>query len=79
MFATLDAYYIGGLKNKNFVTATTVNLKPIVDLNLKIDYLLTRNFSAFASINNLLGKNYERYLYYPQQGLNFLAGLSFQF
>ncbi|WP_028667853.1 TonB-dependent receptor [Runella zeae] len=79
MFATIDAYYIGGLKNKNFVTATTVNLKPIVDLNLKIDYLLTRNFSVFASINNLLGKNYERYLYYPQQGLNFLAGLSFQF
>lgn len=79
MFATLDAYYIGGLKNKNFVTGTAVNLKPIVDLNLKIDYLLTRNFSAFASINNLLGKNYERYLYYPQQGLNFLAGLSFQF
>jgi hypothetical protein len=79
MFATLDAYYIGGLKNKNFVTGTAVNLKPIVDLNVKIDYLLTRNFSAFASINNLLGKNYERYLYYPQQGLNFLAGLSFQF
>ena len=79
MFATLDAYYIGGLKNKNFVTGTAVNLKPIVDLNLKIDYLLTRNFSAFASINNLLGKNYERYLYYPQQGLNFLAGLSLQF
>lgn len=79
MFATLDAYYIGGLKNKNFVTGTNVSLKPIVDLNVKIDYLLTRNFSAFASINNLLGKNYERYLYYPQQGLNFLAGLSFQF
>ena len=79
MFATIDAYYIGGLKNKNFQTGTTHNLKSIVDLNLKIDYLLTRNFSAFASINNLLGKNYERYLYYPQQGLNFLAGLSFQF
>ena len=79
MFATVDAYYIGGLKNRNFMTGQTVSLKPIVDLNLKIDYLLTRHFSAFASINNLLGKSYERYLYYPQQGLNFLAGLSFQF
>jgi len=79
MFATLDGYYIGGMKNKNFQTGTTVALKPIVDLNLKVDYLLTRNFSAFASINNLLGKSYERYLYYPQQGLNFLAGLSVQF
>lgn len=79
MFATLDGYYIGGMKNRNFQTGTTVSLKPIIDLNLKVDYLLTRNFSAFASINNLLGKSYERYLYYPQQGLNFLAGLSVQF
>ncbi|RDB03280.1 TonB-dependent receptor [Runella aurantiaca] len=79
MFATIDAYYIGGIKNRNFLTGKTVALKPIVDLNLKVDYLLTRNFSIFASVNNLLGKSYERYLYYPQQGLNFLAGLSLQF
>ncbi|AEI50891.1 TonB-dependent receptor [Runella slithyformis] len=79
MFATIDAYYLGGMKNRNFLTGKTVNLKSIIDLNLKVDYLLTRNFSIFASVNNLLGKSYERYLYYPQQGLNFLAGLSLQF
>ncbi|MCU0341181.1 MAG: TonB-dependent receptor [Spirosomaceae bacterium] len=79
LVGTLDLYYLGGIKNRNFQTGQTVNLKAITDLNLKVDYLLSRNFSAFASINNLLGKTYERYLYYPQQGLNFLTGISFQF
>jgi hypothetical protein len=79
LVGTLDFYYLGGIKNRNFQTGQTVSLKAITDLNLKVDYLLSRNFSAFASINNLLGKTYERYLYYPQQGLNFLTGISFQF
>ncbi len=79
LFATLDLYYLNGLKAKNFQTNKTIALKDIIDLNLKIDYLLTRNFSAYVSINNILGRQYERYAYYPQQGLNFLGGLSFSF
>ncbi|TAE37502.1 MAG: TonB-dependent receptor [Runella slithyformis] len=79
LFATLDLYYLAGLQGKNFATNRIVKQENIADLNLKIDYLLTRNFSSFVSVNNLLGRSYERYLYYPQQGLNFLAGLSFQF
>ena len=79
LFATLDLYYLSGLQGKNFATNRIVKQKAIADLNLKIDYLLTRHFSAFVSVNNLLGNNYERYLYYPQQGLNFLGGLSFSF
>jgi hypothetical protein len=79
LFATIDVYYLSGMKNKNFKTNRVTTIKPITDLNIKIDYLLTRNFSAFVSINNFLGKTYDRYLYYPQQGLNFLGGLSVQF
>ena len=79
LFATIDVYYINGLKAKNFQTNQTIDLKDIIDCNLKVDYLLTRNFSAFVSVNNLLGKNYERYKNYSQQGLNFLGGLSFSF
>jgi outer membrane cobalamin receptor len=67
------------LKAKNFQTNKTIALKDIIDLNLKIDYLLTRHFSAYVSINNILGRQYERFAYYPQQGLNFLGGLSFSF
>jgi hypothetical protein len=79
LFATLDVYYINGLQARNFVSNKIIKQKDIIDLNLKIDYLLTRNFSAYISINNILGRQYERYAYYPQQGLNFLGGLSFSF
>ena len=79
LFATLDLYYLAGLQAKNFASNRTIKQKNIADLNLKVDYLLTRHFSAFVSVNNLLGRSYERYLYYPQQGLNFLGGLSFSF
>ncbi|MCY7353162.1 MAG: TonB-dependent receptor [Cytophagaceae bacterium] len=74
-----DAYFIAGLKGKNFVSNRTVDLPNIVDLNLKTTYLLTNQLSAFVSLNNLLSKNYQRYLYYPRQGLNFMVGLSYSF
>lgn len=79
LFITSDFYAVGGLKAKNFQTGIITKLPLILDLNLKIDYLLTSNFSAFVSLNNILGKQYTRYQYYPQQGLNFVGGLSFSF
>lgn len=79
LFVTTDFYVLRGIKAKNFQSGAVTKLPVITDLNLKIDYLLTRNFSAFVSINNMLGKQYQRYQYYPQQGLNFIGGLSFSF
>lgn len=79
LFVTADFYMLKGIKAKNFQTGIVTKLPVIADLNFKIDYLLTKNFSAFVSINNVLGKQYQRYQYYPQQGLNFIGGLSFSF
>ncbi|MBE9462876.1 TonB-dependent receptor [Dyadobacter subterraneus] len=79
LFVTADFYMLKGIKAKNFQSGVVTKLPVISDLNLKIDYLLTRNFSAFVSLNNILGKEYQRYQYYPQQGLNFVGGLSFSF
>jgi hypothetical protein len=79
LFLTADLYMLKGMKAKNFQSGTVTKLPVITDVNLKIDYLLTRNFSAFVAINNILGKQYQRYQYYPQQGLNFVGGLSFSF
>ncbi|HEV7349652.1 TonB-dependent receptor [Telluribacter sp.] len=79
LFLTTDFYVLSGIKAKNFRTDEVTKLPTIADLNLKIDYLLTKNFSAFVSINNILGKQYQRYQYYPTQGLNFVGGLSFSF
>lgn len=79
LFITSDFYILKGIKAKNFQTGVVTKMPVIADLNIKIDYLLTQNFSAFVGINNILGKQYQRYQYYPQQGLNFIGGLSFSF
>lgn len=79
LFVTADLYVLRGIKAKNFQSGEVTKLPVITDLNLKIDYLLTKNFSAFVTLNNVLGKQYQRYQYYPQQGLNFIGGLSFSF
>ncbi|MCE7039314.1 TonB-dependent receptor [Dyadobacter sp. CY312] len=79
LFVTADFYMLRGIKAKNFQSGIVTKMPVVADLNLKIDYLLTKNFSAFVSINNVFGKEYQRYQYYPQQGLNFIGGLSFSF
>ncbi len=79
LFFTTEFYVYSGIKAKNFQTGEVKKLPSIADLNLKIDYLLTKNFSAFVNLNNILGRQYERYQYYPAQGLNFIGGLSFSF
>ncbi|WP_051664044.1 hypothetical protein [Dyadobacter crusticola] len=79
LFVTSDFYVLRGIKAKNFQSGVVTKLPVIADLNFKIDYLLTKNFSAFVALNNVLGKQYQRYQYYPQQGLNFIGGLSFSF
>ncbi|WP_345269005.1 TonB-dependent receptor [Nibrella viscosa] len=79
LFITSDLYFYEGIRAKNFVSGEAYTLKPIVDLNFKIDYFLGKQFSAFVSLNNVFGQNYQRYLYYRVQGLNFLGGISYSF
>ncbi|CAN5218910.1 hypothetical protein BH23BAC1_BH23BAC1_13940 [soil metagenome] len=74
-----DVNLLGGIKAKNFMTDEAVDLPTIVDLNLKADYLFSDRFSVFLSFNNILSRNYERYLYYPSRGLMVLAGASYSF
>ena len=52
---------------------------PISNLYVGADYVLMKNLSLFAKVNNLLNKEYVRADAYPAQKLNFLAGLSLQF
>jgi len=79
LFITADLYFYEGIKNKNFNTGVTYTLKPIYDANVKIDYFLGKQVSAFVSLNNIFGQQYQRYLYYQVQGLNFLGGISYSF
>jgi hypothetical protein len=51
----------------------------IVDLNLKVDYRFSDKFSTFVMGNNLLGKNYQRFVHYQNKGLQAIAGISYTF
>jgi hypothetical protein len=75
----LDIYYISGLSGKNYKTNHEVKLPDIVDINFKVDYRVSKAFSTFLEFNNLLGKKYQRYLYYPVKSINILAGLTYSF
>ncbi|QMW05693.1 TonB-dependent receptor [Spirosoma foliorum] len=79
LFVTADLYFYEGIQNKNFTSGITYTLKPIYDANLKIDYFLGKQVSAFVALNNIFSQNYQRYLYYQTQGLNFLGGISYSF
>ena len=79
LVANLDMYYYGKTFAKNPTTQALVTNKAIFDLNTEFDYLFGKKFTAFVKLNNILGRKYERYLYYPQQGLNFLVGVNYSF
>jgi hypothetical protein len=77
---TGELFYINGLIARIPNSGDPGNaqeLDDVVDLNLKVDYRFSSKFSAFVHGNNLLGKNYQRYLYYPSRGFNILAGITF--
>ena len=55
------------------------NYEPVSNLYTGATYDLFKNLQIYGKINNLLNKDYVRPDAYPAQGLNFLAGLSYQF
>ena len=74
--SNIDFYYIGSRYARDPFIVEDIKLKGIADLNAEFTYLFSNQFSAFVKLNNILGQNYQRYLNYPQMGLNFLVGLN---
>jgi hypothetical protein len=79
LVSNLDIYYLTGIYARDIEVGEAIKLKDIVDLNADITYLFTKQFSTFVKLNNIVGKNYQRYYNYPQLGLNFVAGINFSF
>jgi hypothetical protein len=79
LLVSSDLYFMSGMQGKNFQTNKEIKLDAIIDLNFKFTYLISNHFDVFVSANNVLSNNYQRYLYYPSQGVNFLGGLSYSF
>jgi hypothetical protein len=55
------------------------NVDAYPDLNLGFDYRYNRLLTAFININNIANVTKQRWLNYPTQGFNVLAGIRFAF
>ncbi len=75
--ANVDFYYIGRTFAKDPFALEIVKIPGIADLNAEFTYLFSKQFSTFVKLNNIIGKEYQRYYNYPNLGLNFLVGANF--
>ncbi len=74
--SNIDFYYIGSTFARDPFILEDVKIPAITDLNAEFTYLFRQQFAAFVKLNNIIGKNYQRFYNYPQQGLNFLVGIN---
>jgi outer membrane receptor protein involved in Fe transport len=56
-----------------------VTLKSYFDLNAHVGYKYSKRMTFFLKGNNLANQNYQRWLNYPVQGIQVLAGASYKF
>ena len=75
----------GGMKGLGYepplssIARSVVDIPSAFDLNAKATYLVSNQFSVFASFNNILNNNYQLYLYYPARGFQAMVGASLSF
>jgi hypothetical protein len=69
----------GGAKAFNVDNDSVLTLASAFDLNIKLNYFVSPQFSIFIQGSNLLGNEYQLYLNYPVRGLQVLGGLTYMF
>lgn len=50
-----------------------------IDVNLGVEYRITKRFSAFLDLNNITGSRYYQWNQYANQRFNFMLGLTYAF
>ena len=85
-YAGASAYYVGERKDQStivgaliFEPPTTITLESYFDANAHVGYKVNDQLSVFAKANNIANQNYQRWLNFPVQGIQFLAGATYQF
>ncbi|WP_417876785.1 TonB-dependent receptor [Winogradskyella sediminis] len=87
-FAGSSIFFVGERKDQSMYvdelnelnnTVTTVSLDSYFDINAHVGYKINDQLSVFAKANNIASQNYERWLNFPVQGLQVLAGATYQF
>jgi hypothetical protein len=70
---------LGGINALNQQSGTQEKLDGVFDLNLSVDYLFSKRFSAFVIGKNIVSKEYQLYLNYPSRGFTAIAGITYSF
>ena len=85
-FAGANLFYVGERMDQSFVldplinsVPTTIILKSYFDANAHLGYRINDEWSVYAKANNIANQDYQRWLNYPVQGIQFLAGATYKF
>ena len=85
-FAGAGLFFVGERKDKFFGSGTlstlieqTITLDSYFDANAHVGYHFNTQLSFYAKANNLANQDYQRWMNTPVQGIQFLAGATYQF
>jgi hypothetical protein len=70
---------LGGMRARDVVSNTIIVLDPAIDVQLRADYFVSKQFSFFVAGENLLNQSYPLFLRYEARGLQAMGGLSYSF
>ncbi|OAD90175.1 TonB-dependent receptor [Aequorivita soesokkakensis] len=81
LYGGASLFYVGERKDLYADPFTTqeITLDGYVDANINFGYRFTDRLSVFVKGSNLFGDNYEKWLNYPVQGIQGLAGVTYKF
>lgn len=86
-FAGANLFFVGERKDQFAIEQSffpvgspqTITLDSFFDVNAHAGYKINDQLSVFAKANNIANQDYQRWLNYPVQGIQFLAGATYQF
>ncbi|BAO76644.1 TonB-dependent receptor [Winogradskyella sp. PG-2] len=85
-YAGASTYYVGERKDQSTLVDAfiqdapiTITLDSYFDANAHLGYKINDQLSVFGKVNNIANQDYQRYLKFPVQGIQALAGATYQF
>jgi outer membrane receptor protein involved in Fe transport len=72
--AVIGTRWVNNMQNEDGLQ----RIKPVADLNLRLNYNYSKAFSLFADLYNIAGRSYLIWNQYPSQRFNFMFGLTYK-
>jgi hypothetical protein len=85
-FAGASLFFVGERKDELEILGTLIPVAPesatlgsFFDANVHVGYKINPQLSVFGKVNNMLNNNYQNWANFPVQGIQALAGATYQF